>query len=83
MNSEMNGLKEYPTNLSSPLQGGFYLFNLTDAFLSGYPLLFVGMFELIALQWVYSECPHKQNRIGSLNRSALAANVHTNVQIRK
>ncbi|CAH1788345.1 unnamed protein product [Owenia fusiformis] len=33
--------------------GGFYLFNIVDSYTGGFPLLFVGLFELIALVWIY------------------------------
>ena len=39
----------------SPLQGGFHLFNIMDTQVGGYPLLMVGIFELIAISWVYGE----------------------------
>lgn len=34
-------------------QGGFYLLNLVDNFAGGFPLIIVGVGELIAIQWVY------------------------------
>lgn len=33
--------------------GGQYVVNLVDESVGGYPLLFVGLFELLALMWVY------------------------------
>ena len=37
------------------LQGGFYLFNLIDIVLGGFPLLITGLFELIALAYIYGK----------------------------
>ncbi|XP_064634024.1 sodium- and chloride-dependent glycine transporter 1-like [Lineus longissimus] len=34
-------------------KGGIYLLNLVDYSISGFPLLFVGFFELVAISWVY------------------------------
>ncbi|XP_064634027.1 sodium- and chloride-dependent glycine transporter 1-like isoform X2 [Lineus longissimus] len=34
-------------------KGGIYLLNLVDYSVSGFPLLFVGFFELVALNWIY------------------------------
>jgi solute carrier family 6 amino acid transporter-like protein 5/7/9/14 len=34
-------------------KGGIYLLNLVDYSVSGFPLLFVGLLELIALNWIY------------------------------
>ncbi|KAI0218826.1 Sodium- and chloride-dependent glycine transporter 2 [Lamellibrachia satsuma] len=34
-------------------QGGFYLFNIIDTYAGGFPRLFTGIFELIAIIWVY------------------------------
>ncbi|KAK2175470.1 hypothetical protein NP493_729g00034 [Ridgeia piscesae] len=33
--------------------GGFYLFNILDTYAGGFPRLFTGIFELIAIIWVY------------------------------
>ena len=51
-------------------QGGFYLFNLFDEFVGGFPLLFVGLFETIAIQYIYGrvldiETNNKDNFISS------------------
>ncbi|XP_064598134.1 sodium- and chloride-dependent glycine transporter 1-like [Liolophura sinensis] len=35
------------------LQCGTYLQNLVDNYIGGFPLLFVGLFELAALNWIY------------------------------
>jgi len=34
-------------------QGGMWLLNLVDYSVSGFPLLFVGLFECVALNWIY------------------------------
>ncbi|ELU09520.1 hypothetical protein CAPTEDRAFT_156299 [Capitella teleta] len=34
-------------------QGGFYLFSLCDSYAGGFPRLFTGIFELVAVCWVY------------------------------
>lgn len=34
-------------------QGGMWLLNLVDYSVSGFPLLFVGLLECIALNWIY------------------------------
>ena len=34
-------------------EGGFYLFNLVDVMVGGFPLLFVGFFELVAISYIY------------------------------
>ncbi|KAL8614152.1 hypothetical protein ACOMHN_026369 [Nucella lapillus] len=34
-------------------QGGIYLLNLVDFSVGGFPLLFVGLIELIAITWIY------------------------------
>ena len=34
-------------------EGGFYLFNLIDVMIGGFPLLFVGFFELLAISYIY------------------------------
>lgn len=34
-------------------QGGFYLLNLIDNYVGGFPLLFSGMFEIIAIIYIY------------------------------
>lgn len=34
-------------------QGGFYLFNLADYYIGGFPLLIVGLLECVALCYVY------------------------------
>ena len=34
-------------------QGGFYLFSLADSYAGGFPRLFTGLFELIAVIWIY------------------------------
>ena len=36
-------------------QGGIYLLNLVDFSVGGFPLLFIGLIELIAINWVYGE----------------------------
>ena len=35
------------------LQGGIYLLNLVDYSVSGFPLLFVALLELVAINWIY------------------------------
>ena len=35
--------------------GGIYLLNLVDYSVSGFPLLFVGLLECMALAWIYGE----------------------------
>lgn len=35
------------------LQGGIYLLNLVDYSVSGFPLLFVALLELVALNYIY------------------------------
>lgn len=34
-------------------QGGFYLLNLIDVYAGGFPLIIVGIGELVAINWVY------------------------------
>ena len=34
-------------------KGGIYLLNLVDFSVGGFPLLFIGLLELIAINWVY------------------------------
>ncbi|XP_013390656.1 sodium- and chloride-dependent glycine transporter 1 [Lingula anatina] len=34
-------------------KSGHFLFDLVDTYIGGFPLLFVGLFECIVLQWVY------------------------------
>ncbi len=34
-------------------QGGYYWFNLIDVFIGGFPLLIVGLVEIIALIYIY------------------------------
>lgn len=36
-------------------QGGIYLLNLVDFSVGGFPLLVIGMFELVAISWIYGE----------------------------
>ena len=36
-------------------RGGYFLFDLVDLSTSGFPLLFIGFFELIAINWIYGE----------------------------
>jgi len=43
----------YLITLPMVTEGGFYLFNLVDNFIGGFPLLFVGMFESIAIAYIY------------------------------
>jgi len=35
------------------LQSGFYLLTLVDRYVGGYPLIIVGIGELVAINWVY------------------------------
>lgn len=35
--------------------GGIYLLNLVDYSVSGFPLLFVGLLECMALSWIYGK----------------------------
>ena len=39
--------------LSSVYQGGFYLLNLVDNCAGGYPLIIVGVGELVIVTWIY------------------------------
>ncbi|ELU02987.1 hypothetical protein CAPTEDRAFT_121763 [Capitella teleta] len=39
--------------LSMITNSGFYVFNIVDAFVGGFPLLFVGLLETIAIQFIY------------------------------
>ena len=39
--------------LMLPFQGGFYLFSIADSYAGGFPRLFTGLFELIAVIWIY------------------------------
>ncbi|VDN45170.1 unnamed protein product [Dibothriocephalus latus] len=41
--------------------GGFYIFNLIDNALSGYPLLFVCLAEVVVICYVYGEFCVSQN----------------------
>ncbi|XP_069107592.1 sodium- and chloride-dependent glycine transporter 1-like [Argopecten irradians] len=34
-------------------EGGYYIFELVDHFISGFPMLFIGLFELIAINYIY------------------------------
>ncbi|XP_060063257.1 sodium- and chloride-dependent glycine transporter 1-like [Ylistrum balloti] len=34
-------------------EGGYYMFELTDHFISGFPMLFIGLTELIAINYIY------------------------------
>lgn len=34
-------------------QGGYYWFNLIDVFIGGFPLLIIGLVEIIALIYIY------------------------------
>ncbi|XP_063440085.1 sodium- and chloride-dependent glycine transporter 1-like [Mytilus trossulus] len=43
----------YLLALPMTTRGGFYLFELVDNSISGFPLLFVGLFECIAINWIY------------------------------
>lgn len=36
-------------------QGGIYLLNLVDFSVGGFPLLVIGLFELMAISWIYGE----------------------------
>ena len=36
-------------------QGGFYVVNMVDTYVGGFPLLFVGLFECLVLQYVYGK----------------------------
>ena len=36
-------------------QGGFYLFNIVDNAAGGYPLLIIGLFEILSVSWVYGK----------------------------
>lgn len=38
-------------------QGGIYVLELLDSSVSGFPLLFVGLYECIALCYVYGKYP--------------------------
>lgn len=35
------------------VQNGMYLLNLVDASVSGFPLLVIGIFECVAISWIY------------------------------
>ena len=37
------------------MNGGIYLLNLVDYSVSGFPLLFVGILEAVAISWIYGE----------------------------
>lgn len=39
------------------MSGGIYLLNLVDYSVSGFPLLFVGFLECMALSWIYGQYP--------------------------
>jgi hypothetical protein len=34
-------------------QGGLFVLNLIDSFIAGYPLILVGLLEVIAVPWIY------------------------------
>ncbi|XP_064646770.1 sodium- and chloride-dependent glycine transporter 1-like isoform X1 [Lineus longissimus] len=46
-------LLSFVLGLPMCLNSGMYLLNLVDVNIGGYPLLFVGMTECIAIQWIY------------------------------
>jgi len=43
----------YAITIPMVTEGGFYLFNLVDVFIGGFPLLFVGLFESVLISYVY------------------------------
>jgi hypothetical protein len=43
----------YLISLPMVTNGGFYLFNLVDNFIGGFPLLFIGFFETTVLMYIY------------------------------
>jgi solute carrier family 6 amino acid transporter-like protein 5/7/9/14 len=43
----------YLIGLSMVTNGGFYLFNLFDYYVGGFPLLVVGFFECVAINYIY------------------------------
>ncbi|ESN90551.1 hypothetical protein HELRODRAFT_108638 [Helobdella robusta] len=43
----------YLISLPMVTNGGFYLFSLVDSFTGGFPLLIIGLFELLTLMFVY------------------------------
>lgn len=36
-------------------QGGFYVLSLIDEYIAGYPLLIVGILQVIVVPWVYGK----------------------------
>ncbi|WAR31682.1 SC6A5-like protein [Mya arenaria] len=42
-------------------QGGYYLFNLIDNYVGGFPLLFAGIFEIIVLIFIYGVMKFKKD----------------------
>jgi len=36
-------------------QGGFYLFNIVDSSVGGFPLLVIGVFEIISVVYIYGK----------------------------
>ena len=54
-----NGFEKLPhywsPGYSSFFQGGYYLFNIIDNYVGGFPLLFSGIFEIIAIIYIYGK----------------------------
>ncbi|XP_021364323.1 sodium- and chloride-dependent glycine transporter 1-like isoform X2 [Mizuhopecten yessoensis] len=42
-------------------EGGYYMFEMTDHFISGFPMLFIGLAELIAINFIYGFWNFKQD----------------------
>lgn len=48
-------------------QGGFYVVNMVDTYVGGFPLLFIGLFECVVLQYVYGEVCRRCRKLASGN----------------
>ena len=52
-------------------QGGFYLFSIADSYAGGFPRLFTGLFELIAVIWIYGTFYIFTSKMNPQNRTDL------------
>ncbi len=41
--------------LTMTTRGGFFILNLIDGYIAGYPLLVVGLLQVIVVPWVYGK----------------------------
>jgi hypothetical protein len=51
------------------LQGGIYLFQLSDWYISAYALLFGSALESIMVCWIYGKCREEREYVNGIRQS--------------